>query len=236
MANKTDLEYFEKITKKIADIYDNQIYQAVIFNHDDPREDNLLVIIKNDDFDKSLRLQAIVKQLSKKNIPTPLVLTKEFILNSLDSFPLEFLNMQSDYHNLTSEENVLNALQFQKTDIRLQIERELKSKLLLINTNLISISKSLEYERLTAESIISIKPVLKGILFLYGEAIPTVYEEILKKVEHSVHIDLSSLHTAFEVAHKVIKTTKFDWQEFFRKYIRELQQLTDFIDNKLNIL
>lgn len=229
MNNKID--FFKETVMKLSQVFDNKILQAVIFNHDDPREDNLLLIPKDYEYDKLFELQPIIKTMHKKNIPAPYIMSKEYILSSLDAFPLEFLNMQTDYYNLITEEDVLNTLNFDKKNIRLQIERELKSKYILIKTALISINNNhKEYEMLASDSILSIKPTLKGILYLYGDTIPKVYEEILKKTEHSIHIDLSCMLDAFRIAHKELKLQKNDWVKFYKDYLKELSDLILHID------
>lgn len=233
MSTKNKIEFYKELALKISEIFEHHIYQAVIFNHDDPREDDLLVIPKVSSFEQLTALKPVVKSMIKKNIPSPYIMTREYILSSLDSFPLEFLNIRSDYCNLICEEDILKDLHFDKKHIRLQTERELKSKYILINNALLSISSSLAYENLTRESILSIKPTLKGILFLYGESIPNVYEEILQKVEHSTHLDLPNISKAFKVAHKEIKISKNEWNIFYKSYLDELSALITHIDEKI---
>jgi hypothetical protein len=58
----------------------------------------------------------------------PLFLTRSDLSSSLDSYPIEFLNMKNRYR-LVYGEDVLQKLSFNPLAVRLQIERELKGKL-----------------------------------------------------------------------------------------------------------
>ena len=62
-------------------------------------------------------------------ISTPLFIARGYIQQSLDTFPLEFLNISSSYQ-LVFGDDILENIEFKAEDVRTQCERELKGKLL----------------------------------------------------------------------------------------------------------
>ena len=71
----------------------------------------------------------LLPRFQKLGIATPLVLTRSYVNSSLDTFPLEFLNMK-EANSLIHGEDILAELVIDNDHLRLQIERDLKSKLL----------------------------------------------------------------------------------------------------------
>jgi len=64
-------------------------------------------------------------------------LTKADIDSSLDTFPIEFLNIKRNY-TVVFGEDILEGLAFEKEFIRMQCERELKGKLLLLRAEYVN--------------------------------------------------------------------------------------------------
>lgn len=134
----------------------------------------------------------IRRHLRLKRLPMPLIIDKSFVSNSLDSYPLEFLNISSQYHNLFNREDILANLHFERSDVRLQTERELKSKLLLTRMAALENPGNARYLSLVIrQSISAIVPALKGILFLYGKGIPGNIAELCSSVSGTTNINLS---------------------------------------------
>lgn len=171
-------------------------------------------------------LAALVK---KHKLQVPLIVSTEFISKSLDSYPLEFLDIQTDYTSLYAKEDVIATLQFGKDDIRLQIERELKGKWLL--TRLIALEKSNNQKHLflvLKDSFHSLLPVFKGFCCLNGISAPRDTEKLLDCLS-------DILHTEVKVLSLIAKQEKAPSRELqntlFADYIRLLRLSADVIDN-----
>ena len=78
------------------------------------------------------RLEQLARELPRFHevaIASPLVFTPAYIRNSIDTFPLEFLEIQQQ-HRVVFGEDCFAPLVFEAKFIRLQCERELKSMIL----------------------------------------------------------------------------------------------------------
>jgi hypothetical protein len=96
---------------------------------DDPasaRIPDTVVVLAGDDLGKLRQFSRLGRGLARDGVSAPLVLTPELIATSLDTFPLEFIDMQAR-HRLVHGQDFLSSLQFAAADVRLQCERDLKT-------------------------------------------------------------------------------------------------------------
>jgi hypothetical protein len=167
--------------------------------------------------------------IRKYKLFTPLIVSRRFILTSLDSYPLEFLDIQSDYTNLYAAEDIIADLQFEKTDVRLQIERELKSKWLLTRVTALNFNrKALALFTLLKESFTSLLPVFKGFCHLNGVNIPKDTVLLIDQLEEVLHTDIKVLKyiSSQEKAPSLILLNNL-----FNDYIRLLNTCSEKIDS-----
>lgn len=133
----------------------------------------------------------LVKLTKKHKLNIPLIVSEQFIQTSLDSYPLEFLDIQSDYAIHYAVEDVVLNMKFDKDDVRLQIERELKSKWLLTRLTALQFNqKSHQLYSILQESFVSLIPVFKGFCFLSGANISKEPDKLLDSVEEILHTDV----------------------------------------------
>ena len=88
---------------------------------------NLLVVLDKITLESLEQSQPIQLKWLKQRVARPLFMDHEYMTRSLDSFPIEFLNMQACYSVLVGEDP-LAGLEISQLDLRLQAERELKGK------------------------------------------------------------------------------------------------------------
>ena len=105
------------------------VYGSAAGDEFDPKSSdiNLLIVLKNVGLELLGKSRPIQEKWRKKRFARPLFMDREYIERSLDSFPIEFLNMKESYKVLYGED-VLAGLRIDPSDLRLQIEREMKGK------------------------------------------------------------------------------------------------------------
>lgn len=151
-----------------------------------------VVIFDEDPPDFFVALQPLVKFIKKKRLPEPLIVNRAFVMDSLDSFPLEFIDIQSAYTSLMATEDLIAGLSFNPADIRLQMERELKSKWLLTRQAVLEhTSKDQHVAKVMQMSRQSIHPFLKGFMALAGENPPPDLEQAIFRAATISACDLS---------------------------------------------
>ena len=191
---------------------------------------DLLVVLTDQGINKLALLFPHLKLLRKKRITIPLLLTEQFIKTSLDTFPVEFLNMKLQYKLITGKD-VLFDLSIDKSWLRTQCERELKGKLLYLRQGFV------ETEGKAKPLKLLIFHSLKTFLFLFNALIYLKNREIPETRREKIHL-LSEL---FDINEKVFmdlldvyeEKTKPDQQRLERlvlNYIEEMTKLSRKVD------
>lgn len=127
---------------------------------------NFLVLAEPIKMDLLDRLAQRVKAWRKKRISVPLILTPKFVETSLDSYPLEFLSMQAAYRVLKGDDP-LAGRNFRKDEVRLQCEREIRSKLLVFRRAYMEAQgKPKDLIRIQQQGVTSLAAIFRGMLFL----------------------------------------------------------------------
>src|ERR1035437_2730682 len=131
-------EVFVPLTQDYLKVFGSELVSLIVYgsaaagSYVKGKSDiNLLVVLSPAGIKKLDAAFDTVKCWKKRKVAVPLVMTKAFIESSLDCYPIEFLNMKNN-HILIHGENVLEKLNFKPEDLRLQIEKELKGKLILL--------------------------------------------------------------------------------------------------------
>ena len=90
---------------------------------------NFLVVIKSEGLKFLSGVWEYLDKWEKRGISTPLILTESYLSSSLDTFPLEFHNMK-EANDLVFGKDLLENIFINDNDLRVQVEHELKAKLL----------------------------------------------------------------------------------------------------------
>mgnify|MGYP006275789401 CR=1 FL=1 len=217
--------------KNISNNLSNNILESALYNTQTSETGNLVVILKDDSVKSLASIGKYIKKIIKK-VPTPLFISRKYIETSLDSYPLEFLNIYSDYEIMEQKHSIISQLKFDKEFIRLQIERELKGKLILIKTALLENYKNEKtLNELIKVSFSSIIPVLKGFIFLLGLDIPKDNNSVIKLSDEKTDFSIQSFKTANEIFEgKNIKKLDISINSFFDEYTDQLNRLSLYVD------
>lgn len=192
---------------------------------------NFMIILTQKGIERIDKVHKVIKHWKKKRISPPLFLTIDYIHESLDSFPIEFLNMQSTYRNLLGED-ILKDIQIKKEDLRLQCERELKGKLLQLRQGFILTEGKLRgLALLVSQSIIAFTSIFKGLLHLRGVEIPLKkHDVIIATCKEFSEIDehlFSKLLSIREGKHRLMPE---ELKETVKLYIAQIQHLSETVD------
>jgi predicted nucleotidyltransferase len=191
---------------------------------------NLLVVLPDESMENLDAAQKLVQRWNRRKI-LPLFMNRAYIESSLDSFPIEFLNMQSAYRVLTGED-VLASLRIQKKDLRLQCERELKGKLIQLRQGLVqSGGRKKRLERLITQSVVTFVAIFKGLLYLRGLSIPANKTDvILTACESFDEIERSLFETLLALRLGEIKKSKPELLALVKLYIHSIEKLCSAVD------
>ena len=164
-----------------------------------------IIILEDDPQDFFGAMEPVLNYTRKSKLPLPLIVNREFISYSLDSYPLEFINIRSDYENIYCKEDILEPLSFENNDVRLQIEREIKGKWLLTRMSVLENMKDIKgIHRIIRMSVEAIIPALKGFCYLKGLAIPKDIGQLFNLVNELTEFDTSPISLIYSTSRKDI--------------------------------
>ena len=161
---------------------------------------------------------------------TPLFMTQSYIESSLDSYPLEFLNIKKNYI-LVYGEDVLKDISLQPHHLRLQCEREIKGKLLLLRKGFLETKgKQKRIRELVKASITAFISIFTGLLYLKGIEIPLTRREIIQSVAKEIPINQEIFMKCLDIKQGEAEFSSSEIKDIFNAYVVEVRKLWEVVD------
>ncbi len=175
-------------------------------------------------------LAPLGKTYGKKRIASPLIMTPEYILNSLDVFPMEFLNIRL-LHETIFGEDLLQNLVIDRSDLRLQCERELKVRLIGLRQGYISsIGDAKILTDLFINTIAGYIPLFRGIILILGKEPPLRNEDVLAVLEEVSGVNTQVFRTVLKQKRQKTKMMIKQLNAIFKDYYVAIEKLGDITD------
>ena len=194
------MEKFEKykttIIKDLSDIFKDNLVSIILFGsyirggYVYKKSDiNLMIIRKKRDNRELINLNKFFTRYYKKlYLALPLILTSDEIRTSTDVYPMEYMDIK-DHHEVLFGEDVFKGLKIEMNNMRLELENQVKSKLINLRESLINYYKKKRIlKMILLNSISSMIVILKNILKLNKIDEPGNAEELISAVSKSMDI------------------------------------------------
>lgn len=195
---------------------------------------NFLAVLTETGINQLSKAFPVLKKWEKRGVAIPICVTMGYIESSLDSFPLEFLNMKNSYRLILGED-VLKNLSFEKKHVRLQVERELKGKLLLLRESYLETKGSLRnLKPVIAKSLTTFASIFRGILFLLEKDIPLEKRDVISSAGKEMGLDNELFNELYDISKGLKKPSSSELDRIVIRYIEEIKKAAFFID-KLDI-
>ena len=192
---------------------------------------HFMVVVRDNTPSELVRCAPFIKKWQKKLITVPLFLNPGYIQQSLNTFPLEFLEMSLSYHVVYGED-VLAGLEFNMDDIRSQCEREVKGKLLYLRAEYLSLrGNSKGLMDLLNRTLNTFRLLFSGVLYLKEHEIPPKTEAVLDAVIDEYDLDAAQFNKLKAAAKGEIKMDDNEADKLFDRYVEELDKLSQAIDS-----
>ncbi|MEN6620411.1 MAG: hypothetical protein ABFD50_02515 [Smithella sp.] len=194
---------------------------------------NLLIVLTPAGLDKFSNVLDTVKSWRKRNVAIPLIMTKNFIETALDSYPIEFLGMKNS-HVLIYGENVLAELNVKLDDLRLQIEREMRGKLLLLRKGFFEAEgKSKKLRLVISKSLTAFMAIFNALLYLKHGKMYQGRREIIKEMEKTFTIDPLVFMYCADIREGKDRFSGTEIVDIYRKYLQEINKICGIVDQLL---
>jgi hypothetical protein len=231
-------EIFHEFTEEMQKVFGEDL-QSIILYGSGARGDyrpgksdiNFLIVLSDAGIDTFSRAMDPFKGWRKRMVATPLFMTKTFICTSLDAYPVEFLEMQKSYVVVYGED-VLKDLSFDPAALRLQCERELYGKLLLLRTSYLETGgKADRIRQLIRTSLTAFLSVFQALLQLQGSALHGSRREIIGAVAETYRLDRDVFLRCLDVKEEKGSLPSEALKTLFENYVREIKKLWEIVDS-----
>lgn len=136
----------ESFTEELKKIFGGNLRSAVLFgsavsggHHKDYSDFNLLVVLERWDMPACKAAAKPTRAWTKAGNPVPLIFTDEELHRSGDVFPIELLDMQ-DHRRVLQGEDPLAHYKPNSQNLRLELERDLRSNLFKLRQACLAVS------------------------------------------------------------------------------------------------
>lgn len=163
----------------------------------------------------------------KRRQPWPRLFSTDLIRDSVDIYPIEFLDI-TRHHRVLHGTDPLSGVQVEVAHLRLQCERELREKLMRLREGYVeSRGKARALRALLAVSYPSFALVWRGCLHLVGAPVPLHDGEVAQALCARLELDPEPFEAVARVAEGGAVS---DLDDAFARYERELASMVARID------
>ena len=191
---------------------------------------NFMIVLSEEGIERLNRAFEILKKWRKRNVAIPLFLTENYVKTSMDVFPIEYLNFQRNYIPVYGKD-ILKDLSFDPEFVRLQCEREIKGKLLLLREAYLETSgKGRALKEVISQSTRAFVAIFEALLHVKGLELPKEKLEIIWATAQAFDMDSNVFEKLLDVKEDKVKLSDEDMRRLFQAYLTEVRKLSKLVD------
>ena len=232
-------EIFKDITSDYVEVFGGDLVSILLYgsaaggDYRPGRSDlNFLIVLTEAGIERLDRAFKTVERWRKRYVAVPLFVTEIYVQGSLDVFPIEYLDMQRR-HITVHGPDVLEGLAFDPEHVRLQCEREIKGKLLLLREGFLGTGgKARGLKELIAQSLPAFAAIFQALLFLQGEEAPARKSEVFQRGAKALGLDAGVFEALAAVREERSKPSEDLLNRLVKDYLREVRKLAIVVDSQ----
>src|SRR3982751_6741700 len=193
---------------------------------------NLLVVLKEITPADLRNAHGAIREWHKLGHPVPVYFTAAEVHDAADVFPIEFHQMEKARRVLYGAD-VLADVQLSTSNLRHQVEYELRSKLMLLRRQYIPASASAEdLKGLMASSLSTFATLFRAVLMLFGTEPPVGKRENAALAAQQLKLDGQTFEKIFNIRENNFdhKLEDKEANELFGDYLKQIESVIDAVD------
>jgi len=236
-APKEPKEVFPQMISDCKELFNNELISIILYgsaaqgHYRAGKSDiNFLVVLTEDGMDNLDRAFPRVRKWKKRRIAIPLFLTEDYIRSSVDVYPIEYLNFQR-HHEVVYGKDVLEDIVIDRKMLRLQCEREIKGKLLLLRRTFLETEGRVgPLKEVIKASIPTFMAIFEALLFLMGHAEQMERREKIKQVCSEFGLDYALFDMLVQLKADRVRIGDEELRDLFKRYLRQVRELATKVD------
>ena len=191
---------------------------------------NVLVVTEDLGIDTLNAISKTAAAWSKAGNPAPMLFTEERLAQATDVFPIELLDIR-ECHKVLHGEDLVEGLEIDTKNLRLEIEHELRGKLIRLRQSyLLTQGKPKAVVELMIQSLSTFLVLFRASLRLFEEQVPQKKFSALEKL--SAHLEFDGV--VFQIVQELKDGTKNPKDvavgELFSNYLKTVECVIDAVD------
>ncbi|HEV3315425.1 MAG TPA: hypothetical protein VG488_00600 [Candidatus Angelobacter sp.] len=192
---------------------------------------NVLCIVRELSAPALQALAPAVNWWTKSKHPAPLIFTWEELNHSADVFPIEMLDMQRR-HRLLHGADVLKSVRVPLDLHRVQLEHDLRTKLLLLRQHYLSAAgDNKKIMHLMLGSVSSFITLFRHAQIAMGEQPPEPKRKVVELLAEKLRFDPGPFFDLLDIREHHLKPETSDAQDAFSRYLRAIEAVIRAVDN-----
>ncbi len=195
---------------------------------------NVLVVVDRLGVAELKALSKTVAQWTRAGNRPPLLFTPGELKALADVFPLELLDIRQS-HRVLWGEDPLAEIAVSHDYLRLQLERELKGKLLALREEyLLRANEPRQLAEMLTASLAGFLVLFRAVLRLFREDVPAAKLDALRMLAEHIPFDPQPLLTIHELKHRQRKVRDVSPQALFESYLKTIEEVVKAVDRHLH--
>jgi predicted nucleotidyltransferase len=195
---------------------------------------NLFCVVRDASFDALERLAPVAKWWAKQKQPSPLWMSHHELKRSTDVFTIELLDMKQ-HHRILFGEDVLAGLHISTRLHRVQVEYELREKLLLLRRHMFAAAG--DFSRLVdivMRSAPSFATLFRHALIALGDNSPHNRRDAIHALAKRLQFDDSAFDQALDLRERKLDPKKLDVKCLCGRYLSAIEKVAAAVDEALD--
>src|ERR1700723_2964824 len=195
---------------------------------------NLLCVLRDSSFTALQSLAPVAKWWDSQRQPPPLCMTRTELERSTDVFTIELLDMQQHRRVLLGED-VVRDLQISMHVHRVQVEYELREKLILLRQQLLlAAGNNSRLWDLLLRSVPSFGTLFRHALIALGDNSPSRRREAAQALAKRAGFDPSAIDQVLDVREHKADPKKMDINDLVTGYLAAIEKVAASVDEALD--
>jgi len=195
---------------------------------------NLFCVLRDCSFAALQALAPVTKWWDQQKQPPPLCMTRKELERSTDVFTIELLDMQQ-HHRVLFGEDVVQGLRISMHVHRVQVEYELREKLILLRQQILLASgNNSRLWDLLLRAVPSFGTLFRHALIALGNSSQPRRREAVEVLAKQVGFDPSAIQQTLDVREHKTDRKKIDINELAARYLAAIEKVTAAVDEALD--
>lgn len=225
----------EILAEKLQEVLGEQLRSVILYgsaaagDHTGKESDyNILVVTTRLGVPELTALGRLAAQWRRAGNPPPLFFTPDRLRSSADVFPIELMDMR-DSRRVLHGEDVVETIEVRPENLRLILERELKSVLIQLKEGfLLTEGKPKPVRQLMVDSLSTVLVLFRAALRLYQTSVPRRKIDAMRQLGNHIEFD-QAVFTEIE-AIKEGQQGGAEAAKLFQRYLETVESVVDKVD------